>query len=124
MHNNLIVTGCVLAALGVIMGAFGAHGLESRLSIDRLAIYNTAVDYHLYHALGLIVLGSVAKATKPSPLLLWSAVTMFAGIVLFSGSLYLLTLTDLRWLGMIAPFGGTAFIIAWLLLAMGVWRTR
>ncbi len=123
MHNNLIVTGCVLAALGVIMGAFGAHGLESRLSIDRLAIYNTAVDYHLYHALGLIVLGSVAKATRPSPLLLWSAVAMLAGIVLFSGSLYLLTLTDLRWLGMIAPFGGTAFIIAWLLLAMGVWRT-
>ena len=124
MHKNLIVTGCVLAALGVIMGAFGAHGLESRLSTDRLAIYNTAVDYHLYHALGLIVLGSVAKATKSSPLLLWSAVTMLAGIVLFSGSLYLLALTNLRWLGMIAPFGGTAFIIAWLLLAMGVWRTR
>lgn len=124
MHKNLIVTGCVLAALGVIMGAFGAHGLESRLSTDRLAIYNTAVDYHLYHALGLVVLGSVAKSTKPSPLLLWSAVTMLAGIVLFSGSLYLLTLTNLRWLGMIAPFGGTAFIIAWLLLAMGVWRTR
>ena len=124
MPKNLIVTGCVLAALGVIMGAFGAHGLESRLSTDRLAIYNTAVDYHLYHALGLIVLGSVAKTTKSSPQLLWSAVTMLAGIVLFSGSLYLLTLTNLRWLGMIAPVGGTAFIIAWLLFAMGVWRTR
>ena len=113
-----------MAALGVIMGAFGAHGLESRLSADRLEIYTTAVDYHLYHALGLIVLGSVAKTMQSSPLLLWSAGIMLAGIVLFSGSLYLLTLTDLRWLGMIAPFGGTAFIIAWLLLAIGVWRTR
>ena len=124
MHKHLIVTGCIMAALGVIMGAFGAHGLESRLSADRLEIYTTAVDYHLYHALGLIVLGSVAKTMQSSPLLLWSAGIMLAGIVLFSGSLYLLTLTDLRWLGMIAPFGGTAFIIAWLLLAIGVWRTR
>ena len=124
MHKILIVLGCVTAALGVIMGAFGAHGLESRLSADRLEIYNTAVDYHLYHALGLIVLGITMKVTESSTLLLWSAGIMLVGMVLFSGSLYLLTLTGLRWLGIITPFGGTAFIIAWLLLAAGMWRTR
>jgi len=113
-----------MAALGVIMGAFGAHGLESQLSADRLEIYKTAVDYHLYHALGLIVLGTVIKVTESSLLLLWSASIMLAGIVLFSGSLYLLTLTGLSWLGAVAPFGGTAFIIAWLLFAIGMWRTR
>jgi uncharacterized membrane protein YgdD (TMEM256/DUF423 family) len=123
-QNNLMVTGCVMAALGVIMGAFGAHGLESQLSADRLEVYKTAVDYHLYHALGLIVLGTATKLTKSSLLLSWSANIMLAGIVLFSGSLYLLTLTGLSWLGAVAPFGGTAFIIAWLLFAIGMWRER
>jgi len=123
-QNNLMVTGCVMAALGVIMGAFGAHGLESQLSADRLEVYKTAVDYHLYHALGLIVLGTATKLTESSLLLSWSANIMLAGIVLFSGSLYLLTLTGLSWLGAVAPFGGTAFIIAWLLFAIGMWRER
>ena len=123
MHKGFIVIGCVLAAMGVIMGAFGAHGLESHLSADKLEIYETAVDYHFYHALGLIVLGTVTKTTESSPLMIWSGSSMLAGIVLFSGSLYLLALTGLSWLGILTPFGGTAFIIAWLLFAIGIRRS-
>ena len=82
-----------------------------------LAVYQTGVQYHFYHALGLLIIGIAASHLPASASLKWSARLMLAGIVLFSGSLYLLAVTDIRWLGMITPLGGMAFIIAWLLLA-------
>ncbi|MBX2992023.1 MAG: DUF423 domain-containing protein [Bacteroidetes bacterium] len=111
------VTGAVSAAIGVAAGAFGAHGLKSMLPPDMLAVYETAVRYHMYHAFGLIAAGWAAHDTQNSKASVagWCFVT---GTLLFSGSLYILTLTGLRWLGAITPFGGVLFIAGWILLAL------
>ena len=102
---------CVLGALAVILGAFGAHGLESRLDAERLGVWNTATQYHFYHALALLALAWGARTwTK------WASRACgawVAGITIFSGSLYLLALTGASWLGAITPFGGVAFILGW-----------
>ena len=116
MSKITIILGSINAMLAVILGAFGAHGLKSRLTEDLLAVYQTGVQYHFYHSLGLILIGVIAWQMPGSVWLKWSAWIMLAGIVLFSGSLYLLALTNMRWLGMITPIGGIAFIVAWLLL--------
>ena len=105
------------------LGAFGAHGLKDKLSADMLAVYRTGVDYHFYHALGLLALGMIAAHLPESDLVKWSGGLMAAGIVLFSGSLYLLALTGTRWLGAITPLGGAAWIVAWALLAAALLRT-
>lgn len=105
------------------LGAFGAHGLKDKLSADMLAVYRTGVDYHFYHALGLLALGMIAAHLPESDLVKWSGALMAAGIVLFSGSLYLLALTGTRWLGAITPLGGAAWIVAWALLAAALLRT-
>ena len=103
--------GALLMALGVAAGAFGAHGLADRISSSDLTIWRTATFYHLLHALALVVLGATDRArTVPA--------TLFAGgILLFSGSLYLLVAGQWRWLGAVTPLGGTAFILGWLSLA-------
>ena len=88
-----------------------------------LAVWHTGVEYHVYHALGLLALGIIAARLPESDLVKWSGWLMAAGIVLFSGSLYLLALTGTRWLGAITPFGGAAWIIAWALLAAAILRT-
>lgn len=111
----------VLAALGVGMGAFGAHVLEPRLSPRMLSIFHTAVQYHLVHALGLLGVGLLLVHHDSAPLRL-SAWLLLAGIVVFSGSLYVLSLSGVRWLGAITPLGGLAFMAGWLLLAYGAWR--
>ncbi|MCK5897922.1 MAG: DUF423 domain-containing protein [Methylococcales bacterium] len=106
------------ALLAVAFGAFGAHGLQSILSPKMLTVYKTGVTYQMWHALGLGLV-SVLKTQSPhNKLLHWAGWLMFAGIVLFSGSLYLLSLLSLKWLGMITPFGGLAFISAWGLLTI------
>ena len=110
------------AALGVMLGAFGAHALKARLPAELLAIYHTGVQYHLLHALGLIAVGLVVAQRPEAALLRWSGWLMLAGIVLFCGSLYLLALSGLRGLGAVAPVGGTAFILAWVLFAVGAFR--
>ncbi len=110
------------AALAVIFGAFGAHGLKGMLAADMLAVFQTGVQYHFYHALGLLAVGILLLHYPASPWLKWSGWIMFAGIILFSGSLYLLVLTGIRWLGAITPIGGTAFIVSWLLLCVAVLR--
>ena len=117
MQKFALFAGSINAMLAVILGAFGAHGLKGRLTEEMLSVYQTGVQYHFYHSLGLIIIGVVAFHLPASALLKWSARFMLAGIVLFSGSLYLLALTDVRWLGMITPLGGIAFIVAWLTLA-------
>lgn len=116
-----LVAGALSAAVAVMLGAFGAHGLRGRLPADLLAIYQTACQYHVYHALGLLVVGLLALHAPASGALRCSGWLMLLGTVLFSGSLYLLAITGQRWLGAITPLGGTAWIAAWLLLA---WAAR
>jgi uncharacterized membrane protein YgdD (TMEM256/DUF423 family) len=116
--------GAINAFLCVAFGAFGAHGLKQKLSVDMLAVYQTGVQYHFYHSLGLIVVGLVLLHFPKSRYILLSGWLMLAGIVLFSTSLYALSLTEIRALGAITPFGGIAFLSAWLLLAYGVKTTK
>lgn len=108
--------------LGVLLGAFGAHGLKKLISPELLEVYQTGVQYHFYHALGLLAVGLIAVHLPESALLRWSGWLMLIGIIVFSGSLYLLAISGIRWLGAITPLGGTAFIIAWLLLLIALWR--
>lgn len=116
MSNLFIGLGALNAFIAVAMGAFAAHALKARLSADYLSVIQTAADYQLYHALGLVLVGVIYQHSQLH-LNALSGWFMFAGIVLFSGSLYLLGLSGIRWLGMITPLGGLCFIIAWLLLA-------
>jgi uncharacterized membrane protein YgdD (TMEM256/DUF423 family) len=112
--NRIIFSGAVFTALAVMLGAFGAHGLKNYLDATQMAVYQTAVQYHFYHALGLILIGVSAIRGKVA---LYAAISIGIGILLFSGSLYLMTLTGTRWLGIITPFGGTAFILGWIMFA-------
>ena len=112
-----------MALAAVALGAFSAHALNGRLSAEMLAVWHTGVEYHIYHALGLLAVGFVATQLPESALLKWSGWLMFTGILLFSGSLYALALSGERWLGAITPIGGIAFLAAWALLVVGVLRT-
>lgn len=114
--------GAAAMALAVALGAFGAHGLRARVSADLLDVWHTAVQYHVYHALGLFIVAGVAHLLPTAGGVRLSGWLMLAGVLLFSGSLYVLVLTDTRWLGAITPIGGVAFIGAWLLLAWELWR--
>lgn len=118
----MLMLGAATAFLGVALGAFGAHALRARLSEQLLNTWETAVQYHLVHALGLLVVGLMMLHSGSAPLLRWSGGFMLAGLVLFSGSLYLLCLSGVRWLGAITPLGGIALLIAWALFAVAVWR--
>ena len=125
MSPRIFLTlGAVNAFLCVALGAFGAHGLKQRLSTDMLAVYQTGVQYHFYHALGLIAVGLMLLHFPTSRLVAFSGWLMLTGIVLFSVSLYVLSLTGIRGLGVITPFGGVAFLSAWALLAYGAWVAR
>jgi uncharacterized membrane protein YgdD (TMEM256/DUF423 family) len=115
--NTLFRLGCFFAALGVAAGAFGAHGLKSILAPDMLAVYETAVRYQMYHSFGLIIVGTLAKKENTTARARLAGWCFIVGIFLFSGSLYALTLTDIRWFGAITPLGGIAFIAGWLFLA-------
>jgi uncharacterized membrane protein YgdD (TMEM256/DUF423 family) len=108
----------------VALGAFGAHALRSALAPDLLAIYRTGVEYHFYHALGLLAVGLLALHMPESKPLRAAGALMTAGIVVFSGSLYLLALTGVRALGALTPFGGLAFLLAWALFALAVAKAR
>ena len=101
--------------LSVVLGAFAAHGLKSKLSETLLNTFQTGVQYQMYHSLALILL-VVLYRQMPQSILLYSAGFMLAGIMLFSGSLYMLALTQIKWLGPITPLGGACFIIGWALL--------
>lgn len=117
----LFATGALLCLVGVAAGAFAAHGLKSRLSADMLVVFETAVRYQLVHAIALM-LCALAWARWPSPAVTLAGVLFLAGIVLFSGSLYLLSVTGVRWLGAVTPFGGTAWLIGWAALAWAALR--
>ncbi len=112
-----------MLALGVAIGAFGAHGLQGELDAYSLDIYQRAVLYHFIHALGLLLVGALTAAGAVSrPTAQWAAMLLLAGIVLFSGSLYTLALTGNRMLGAVTPFGGVAFIAGWVVLAYAAWK--
>src|SRR5688500_8839603 len=124
MSRTFIMLGAINAFLCVAFGAFGAHGLKQRLAADMLTVYQTGVQYHFYHALGLVLVGLMLlhfPASKPMVLSGW---LMLAGIVLFSVSLYALSLTGIRGLGVITPLGGVAFLSGWALLAYGAWTGK
>ncbi|MDH3319937.1 MAG: DUF423 domain-containing protein [Betaproteobacteria bacterium] len=110
--------GALLAAAGVALGAFGAHALKARLDTEALAVWNTGVQYHLWHALGMMLVGLSAAIIPDGPWLRVSGLLLLAGVVLFSGSLYVLALGAPRWLGAVTPFGGAAFILGWLAFAV------
>lgn len=114
--SALLGTACVLMAAGVALGAFGAHGLRSRLAPDLLEIYETSVRYHLVHGLAACVAALLVRTGlgRPAQAAGWLFV---AGIAIFSGSLYLLALTGTRWLGAVTPIGGVTWLAGWLLLA-------
>lgn len=118
MKSGFLFLGAISALIGVGMGAFGAHGLKAALSPEMLTVYQTAVTYQMWHALGLIGIALMRRQVPESRLLNWAGCLMFAGILLFSGSLYLLALLNLKWLGMITPIGGVSFLTAWLLIAV------
>ncbi len=118
-----IMLGAVNGMLAVILGAFGAHALKRKLPTDLLSVYETAVEYHFYHALALLLIGLLGVWQPQSTLLKYSGFTMLVGILLFSGSLYVLAISGIRWLGAITPLGGLCLITAWALLLITAWRS-
>lgn len=114
-----IRVGAILGFVGVGAGAFGAHGLRSMLNEPAMNIYETAVRYQMYHALALLGVGILIECARPAGRAACVAGWAFlAGIVVFSGSLYALAITGERWLGAITPFGGVAFLVGWVALAL------
>ena len=114
---NWFATGAIAAGLGVALGAFGAHILKPRLSVDLLAIFETGVRFQIYHSLALLAVGWAATRW-PGAWVGASGWLFLVGIVVFSGSLYVMTFTGARWLGAITPMGGVAFILGWVALAV------
>lgn len=118
MSKIFIFSGSILAFLAVALGAFGSHGLKPKLSPEMFSVYQTAVQYHMIHALGIILIGVIAHYITNSGLIQWAGGLLLLGILFFSGSLYLLTLTDIKWVGPVTPVGGLCFLAGWLLLAI------
>ena len=122
---NWTATAAIMLALAVSLGAFGAHGLQSRLDAYSIGVYEKAVFYHFIHALGMLAVPLLVRVGLVSePAAKWTGWRLLAGIVLFSGSLYALAITGVRSLGAITPFGGTSFIAAWVVLAVCALRMR
>jgi uncharacterized membrane protein YgdD (TMEM256/DUF423 family) len=120
MERTFVIIGALLGASGVAAGAFGAHALKAWLSPDLTAVFETGVRYQLLHALALLV-AAWATTRWPGTAVIASGWCFVAGTIVFSGSLYLLALTGMRWMGAITPVGGLLFVGGWLLLAWGVW---
>ena len=113
--------GAIIAAVGVAAGAFGAHALADSVTPERIDVFETAARYHQVHALAIIAVGLIA-ANWPSSRVNAAGYLFLAGVVLFSGSLYVLVLTDTAWLGAVTPLGGVALIAGWCFLAWGAWQ--
>ena len=121
LERTFALWGAVLAGLAVAFGAFGAHALRARLSPADLEIFETGVRYQMYHALALLGV-AWALGRVPGTLVSSAGWLLVAGVLVFSGSLYVLVLTDTRWLGAVTPIGGVALLAGWLLLALGLYR--
>ncbi|KAA0978279.1 DUF423 domain-containing protein [Pseudomonas sp. ANT_H12B] len=121
MLRGFLMLAAFFGFTGVALGAFAAHGLKNRLTPEYLTIFHTGVTYQLVHTLAL--LGVALLATQiPGRLVAWAGASFVIGILLFSGSLYLLTMTGISKLGIITPFGGLAFLVGWLCLGLAAWR--
>tara|TARA_B100000214_G_scaffold362166_1_gene326332 strand:+ start:1459 stop:1824 length:366 start_codon:yes stop_codon:yes gene_type:complete len=118
----LLVVGSAFAAISVLFGAFGAHILKSRLSTEDLTIFETAVRYQMYHSLGIMIMG-VASFYIPHNLISLPSYFMIFGTIIFSGTLYLIVFTNLRWMGAITPIGGLCLILGWLIFAYNIYRS-
>ncbi len=121
MDRLFFLLGSISGFLAVALGAFAAHGLKDRLSPEMFNIFEVGVRYHFYHALALLAVGW-ASVRWPEGSIVAAGWLFLAGTIIFSGTLYILSLTGMRWLGAITPIGGLAFLVGWLLLAWGVWR--
>lgn len=123
MDRVFFIVGSLSAFLSVALGAFAAHGLKNRLSPEMLSIFEVGVRYHMYHAFALLAVG-LALMRWSGASLIGAGWLFVAGTIIFSGSLYLLSLTGARWLGAITPIGGAAFLLGWLFLAWGIWQGK
>jgi len=120
--KTFLLLGGLNGLLAVALGAFAAHGLKAKLSEYSLSIFQTGVQYQMYHALALILVALLAKLA-PGTTVTWAGWCFFAGIVFFSGSLYVLSLSGIKVLGAITPIGGLLFLAGWLLLAWHAWNS-
>ena len=123
MKNIFYILGSLLAFIGVALGAFGAHSLKETLSLDHLTIFETAVRYQMYHAFALFIAGW-AFQKHPHAMFSRAGWLFVAGIILFSGSLYVLVMTGVSTFGAVTPVGGLAFLAGWLFLAAGFWKVK
>lgn len=123
MERLFFVLASLLGGLAVALGAFGAHALAARVPADLLSTFETGVRYHMYHALALFAVVLAMTRWPGSSLPTIAGWLFVAGIVVFSGSLYVLVFSGQRWLGAITPIGGVAFILGWILLAVTAWRS-
>lgn len=123
MKNTWVAVGALSAFIAVAAGAFGAHALRERLSEYSLGVWNTAAQYQMYHAIALVLFGVwVQAAAQTTSYSVFSGYAFLIGTVVFSGSLYALALTDIKWLGAITPLGGVAFLLGWLAFGWSAWR--
>lgn len=128
MHSVFVMTGTFLAGLAVILGAFGAHGLKKIVPPETVTTFQTGVQYQMYHALAMIFVGMLFEKTD-SGIMKWAGICFIIGIILFSGSLYLITLlkakntVGLSGIGIITPFGGLFFVAGWLMMFIAVWKS-
>ena len=123
MERTFVLIAALAGFLGVLLGAFGAHVLQNRLDPHSFGIFEVAVRYQMYHALALLLVGLLA-GRRPSAPLTWAGWLFTAGIIIFSGSLYLLSFTGITMLGAITPLGGLAFLAGWAMLALATWNHR
>jgi len=127
MHKNFLAGGALLGGIAVALGAFGAHGLKSIVPADTVSTFQTGVQYQMYHALAMMAVAIVFEKF-PNKLVRWAGISFCIGILLFSGSLYLLTFlkatgkVGLEGVGIITPFGGIFFILGWVLLFLGIMK--
>jgi uncharacterized membrane protein YgdD (TMEM256/DUF423 family) len=123
MAKIFLMAASISGFLAVAIGAFGAHGLKQKISEEMMAVYQTGVQYHFYHTLALLGVGILLQQFPQSLALKVSGWGMLLGMLVFSGSLYLLVLSGTRWLGAITPIGGLALLVAWLALAVGIYQS-
>ncbi len=119
--KSYIAIGAILSAIGILFGAFGSHSLKSKLNPEQLMVFDIATRYLMYHAMGIFGIGILAYSV-PESVVKIPVIIMLIGILLFSGSLYLISLKGFSKLGIITPIGGTAFIISWVLLAINIYK--
>ncbi|MFB2921249.1 MULTISPECIES: DUF423 domain-containing protein [Aerosakkonema] len=125
MTNIFLSVAAILGGLSVALGAFGAHALQEKLTERSLEIFETGVRYQMYHALALLLVALLlTRAEVPQTSLIASGFAFIAGVVIFSGSLYALSLSGIKWLGAITPLGGVAFMVGWGCLALAAFRFK